>query len=111
VKKRTEADEWAEMTAGLYGEEYEDRSGELRDVGQGTRNDIAKALRELTHTVSMAGHRVFDVDVLADMIERGILAPMGEHCGKVEEHGGHNWHPRSAPGEPVYTRRCWGTRI
>lgn len=111
VWRGTEAEEWAEETGGAYGDEYKQKAETLRAIGQGTRNDIADHLRALGNTVRMSGRRVFDVDVLAEMIERGAVAPMAEQCGREDAHGKHEYtvHPEMAP-LTEYMRRCDGVR-
>lgn len=110
VWRGTEREEWASETSGLYGSEYEQKAEILRAVGQGTRNDIADALRGLTTTVLEAGHRTFDVDVLADMIEQGLLAPMMEPCEMQSAHEPHQWRAGELADEPVIYRACPGVR-
>jgi len=112
VWRGTESEEWASETSGLYGSEYDQKAETLRAIGQGTRNDIADALRALTNTITFSGHRVFDVDVLADLIERGLLAGMHEQCGREAPHDAHPWMvDEGQAGEPVYHRQCDGVRI
>lgn len=42
-------------------------------VEERMRRQLADRLRAFTNAIEMAGHRVFDIDVLAEMIEKGEL--------------------------------------
>jgi len=43
------------------------------EVEKRVRSQIATNLRAFPHTVSMSGHCVFDVNTLAEMVEKGEL--------------------------------------